>query len=251
VVVLALAALTNVALALQKDPAIASLWAKLVVLGGAYQVCGNVNPAAEANIFGDAEAADFVLRHAVGETTFLLGLDVTHQCSLTAEQLASLEGARYCRASRLEHCARHEAARCAPALLTKRHTQVAASSGPSSAASRSSTWRTIAARTAWMGCTCTTQLQCWPSHALTSSSGESARWSSAQRAHFVARRCSTVRGWLRRFCARTGWLTRGGGAVTDKKWVGENEWARRPKVNVALGVDAAAVTRICMDLMSR
>lgn len=30
-------------------------------MGGAFGVNGNVNPAAEANVFGDPEAADFVL----------------------------------------------------------------------------------------------------------------------------------------------------------------------------------------------
>jgi Inosine-uridine preferring nucleoside hydrolase len=35
-----------------------------VVLGGAFFVNGNVNPAAEANIFGDADAADIVFGSA-------------------------------------------------------------------------------------------------------------------------------------------------------------------------------------------
>lgn len=52
--------MTNVALALQLDPSIGAKWRELVVLGGAFFVNGNVNPAAEANIFGDPEAADFV-----------------------------------------------------------------------------------------------------------------------------------------------------------------------------------------------
>ena len=37
-----------------------ALQAELVVLGGAFNCNGNVNPAAEANIFGDPDAADFV-----------------------------------------------------------------------------------------------------------------------------------------------------------------------------------------------
>lgn len=37
------------------------LQAELVVLGGAFFTNGNVNPAAEANVFGDPEAADLVL----------------------------------------------------------------------------------------------------------------------------------------------------------------------------------------------
>ena len=35
-----------------------------MVLGGAFFVNGNVNPAAEANIFGDADAADIVFGSA-------------------------------------------------------------------------------------------------------------------------------------------------------------------------------------------
>jgi Inosine-uridine preferring nucleoside hydrolase len=91
VTVLALAALTNVALALQKDPELHTKWKELVVLGGAFKVSGNVNPAAEANILGDPEAADFVLSRATN--VWLIGLDVTHDCSMTEQLLQSLQGA--------------------------------------------------------------------------------------------------------------------------------------------------------------
>lgn len=57
VVVLALAPLTNVALALRLDPSVAIKLKSLVVLGGAFACSGNVNPAAEANVFHDPEAA--------------------------------------------------------------------------------------------------------------------------------------------------------------------------------------------------
>ena len=96
VTILALAALTNVAIALERDPEIAQLWRSLVVLGGAFRVCGNVNPAAEANIFGDPEAAEYVMTHTRGENTFIMGLDVTHSCQLTGPELASFEGAVPC-----------------------------------------------------------------------------------------------------------------------------------------------------------
>lgn len=87
---LALAACTNVAHAMQRDPTLHTKWKELVILGGAFQVSGNVSPAAEANIFGDPEAADFVL--SVGENIWMVGLDVTHSCVLTGEQLKSLNG---------------------------------------------------------------------------------------------------------------------------------------------------------------
>jgi len=54
--VLALASLTNVALAVRLDPAVATNLGSLVVLGGAFNCMGNVNPAAEANIWHDAHA---------------------------------------------------------------------------------------------------------------------------------------------------------------------------------------------------
>jgi purine nucleosidase len=92
ITVLALAACTNIAHAMQRDPTIHTKWKELVILGGAFQVSGNVSPAAEANILGDPEAADFVL--AVGENVWMVGLDVTHSCVLTGEQVKSLKGER-------------------------------------------------------------------------------------------------------------------------------------------------------------
>ena len=59
------------------------LQAELVILGGAFFVNGNINPAAEANIFGDPEAADFVLGQPV-DNVRMVGLDVTHEVSLTS-----------------------------------------------------------------------------------------------------------------------------------------------------------------------
>ena len=57
--------------------------AELVILGGAFFVNGNINPAAEANIFGDPEAADFVLGQPVSNVR-MVGLDVTHEVTLTS-----------------------------------------------------------------------------------------------------------------------------------------------------------------------
>ena len=54
--------LTNVALALQKNPGIAAKVSRCVVMGGAPCCEGNVTPAAEYNIWCDPEAARIVLR---------------------------------------------------------------------------------------------------------------------------------------------------------------------------------------------
>lgn len=90
ITILALAACTNIAMAMQHDPALQTKWKEVVILGGAFEVSGNVNPAAEANIMGDPEAADWVVSH--GQNVRMIGLDVTHSCYLTGEQLAALEG---------------------------------------------------------------------------------------------------------------------------------------------------------------
>lgn len=54
--------LTNIALALQLQPSIASQVKRCVVMGGAPCCVGNVTPAAEYNIWTDPEAARIVLR---------------------------------------------------------------------------------------------------------------------------------------------------------------------------------------------
>src|SRR5260370_9947192 len=61
-VLVTLGPLTNVALALQRNPAIAAKVGRCVVMGGAPCCEGNVTPAAEYNIWCDLEAARIVLR---------------------------------------------------------------------------------------------------------------------------------------------------------------------------------------------
>lgn len=87
--VVALGPLTNIALAIQLDPAFAKNIGQIVVLGGAFSVNGNVNPAAEANIFGDPEAADIVFTS--GADVLTVGINVTHQVMLTDADRAVLE----------------------------------------------------------------------------------------------------------------------------------------------------------------
>ncbi|XP_057957075.1 probable uridine nucleosidase 2 [Malania oleifera] len=81
VTVVALGPLTNVALAIHLDPAFAKKIGQIVLLGGAFAVNGNVNPAAEANIFGDPDAADIVFTS--GADILAVGINVTHQVVLT------------------------------------------------------------------------------------------------------------------------------------------------------------------------
>jgi inosine-uridine nucleoside N-ribohydrolase len=63
--IVALGPLTNVALAIQKDPGVMRLVKQIVAMGGAIETAGNKNRVAEFNIFVDPEAADIVMRFPV------------------------------------------------------------------------------------------------------------------------------------------------------------------------------------------
>lgn len=74
--------LTNIARALRREPRIAAYVREVVLMGGAY-TRGNVTPAAEFNIWVDPEAADVVF--TAGWPVTMVGLDLTHQATATAE----------------------------------------------------------------------------------------------------------------------------------------------------------------------
>ena len=80
--------LTNLAQALQLDPAIAGKVKSVTVMGGSLDAGGNVTATSEANIWQDPHAADAVL--AAGWDVTMVGLDVTHQIKCTPEDFASL-----------------------------------------------------------------------------------------------------------------------------------------------------------------
>lgn len=80
--------LTNIALAVSKDPSIVGLLKDIVIMGGSISG-GNVNGAAEANIFGDPEAAQIVF-HA-GWMVTMVGSDVGERTLMTRKHLAELE----------------------------------------------------------------------------------------------------------------------------------------------------------------
>jgi purine nucleosidase len=80
--------LTNIALALIREPAIAERLEEIVMMGGAYFEVGNVTPAAEFNIYVDPEAADIVLRSGIPIT--MAPLDVTHMMRSTPARIAAI-----------------------------------------------------------------------------------------------------------------------------------------------------------------
>ncbi len=88
VTLVAVGRMTNLALALKADPEIAALVKGVVIMGGAFDINGNVTPAAEANIHGDPEAADAVFT-APWKVT-IIGLDVTMKTTMSSDYLAKM-----------------------------------------------------------------------------------------------------------------------------------------------------------------
>lgn len=86
-ILVALGPLTNLALALQQNPDRMSRLRRVVVMGGAISVPGNITPAAEFNFYVDPEAAAYVL--AGGLPIELVPLDVTRMVVLEEPALAA------------------------------------------------------------------------------------------------------------------------------------------------------------------
>ena len=78
--------LTNLGLALMKEPSIAANIHRVVVMGGASREGGNVTPSAESNIYVDPHAAEIVF--GAGRPLVVMGLDVTYQVIATPERIA-------------------------------------------------------------------------------------------------------------------------------------------------------------------
>lgn len=77
--------LTNVALALVREPGIADKIDQLVLMGGGFFEGGNTTPAAEFNIFVDPHAAHVVFTSGV--PIVMMPLDVTHKALTNPERL--------------------------------------------------------------------------------------------------------------------------------------------------------------------
>lgn len=78
--IFAIGPLTNIAMAIRKEPKFAKAIKELVIMGGAILEHGNITPQAEFNIYVDPHAAHIVFHSGIPIT--LIPLDVTHQCLL-------------------------------------------------------------------------------------------------------------------------------------------------------------------------
>lgn len=85
--VVAVGPLTNLAIALEKYPALKTLLKRILIMGGAAQG-GNVTPCAEFNILVDPHAAQIVFRSGV--PVVMCGLDVTEKAYLTRQEVEGL-----------------------------------------------------------------------------------------------------------------------------------------------------------------
>ena len=84
----ALGPLTNVALALIREPKIAPRIKEIVLMGGGFFEGGNVTPTSEFNIYVDPQAADLVFKSGI--PIVMMPLDVTHKALTTAKRTQAI-----------------------------------------------------------------------------------------------------------------------------------------------------------------
>lgn len=80
--------LTNIALALVREPKVAPRLREIVMMGGGFFEGGNTTPAAEFNIYVDPHAADIVFR--AGVPIVMMPLDVTHKALTTERRISAI-----------------------------------------------------------------------------------------------------------------------------------------------------------------
>jgi purine nucleosidase len=84
----AIGPMTNLALAIRKEPRIVPALKELVIMGGAIRSGGNVTPLAEFNVHADPHAAHIVFHSGIPIT--LIPLDATYKCLLTSADVERL-----------------------------------------------------------------------------------------------------------------------------------------------------------------
>lgn len=80
--------MTNLALAIRKEPRFAKAVKELIIMGGSIRAGGNITPAAEFNIHADPHAAHIVFHSGIPIT--LIPLDATYKCLLMSEDIDRL-----------------------------------------------------------------------------------------------------------------------------------------------------------------
>ncbi|MBT8080015.1 MAG: nucleoside hydrolase [Gammaproteobacteria bacterium] len=102
--------LTNIAMAIVKEPAILDAVDKIVLMGGAMREAGNHSPSAEFNMLVDPHAAHVVFE--CGTPIIAMGLDVTHQVLSTPDRIERIRAlgseAAVATADMLEFYNRHD-----------------------------------------------------------------------------------------------------------------------------------------------
>ncbi len=91
VAVAVLGPMTNLALALRKEPQLAGRLGPVAAMGGARAEGGNITASAEFNVWADPDAAGEVL--ASGCEVVMFGLDATHQVRATDERIGRVAAA--------------------------------------------------------------------------------------------------------------------------------------------------------------
>lgn len=92
ITILAIGPVTNIALAIHRDPSILKLIKNVVVMGGSIHFPGNMTPDSEYNVYCDPEAFDIILRSGLDLT--IVPLDVTYKCLFTTSHIEKLGSAR-------------------------------------------------------------------------------------------------------------------------------------------------------------
>jgi purine nucleosidase len=81
ITLVAVAPLTNLAMAVRREPQLVEAVREVIIMGGALRHEGNTTPLAEFNVYVDPHAAHIVYHSGLPIT--LVPLDVTYQCVLT------------------------------------------------------------------------------------------------------------------------------------------------------------------------
>jgi len=88
ITLVAVGPLTNVAVAIRKEPRIIKALKEIIIMGGSIRHHGNSTPMAEFNVHVDPHASHMVFHSGIPMT--LVPLDVTYQCILTPEDVKRL-----------------------------------------------------------------------------------------------------------------------------------------------------------------